>query len=80
MKIQILAFGIAKDIVGGSQLDLTVNAGTTVEQLKSSLSQQFPRFSGLASLAIAVNSEYADDQQILNADDEIVIIPPVSGG
>ena len=80
MNIQILAFGIAKDIVGGSQLDFAIEPGATVADLKSSLVKTFPKFTDLASIAIALNSEYATDDQIIESSDEIVIIPPVSGG
>ncbi|MEM8907318.1 MAG: MoaD/ThiS family protein [Bacteroidota bacterium] len=80
MKINILAFGIARDIVGGSELPFTVEEQVTVGELKAALLQQFPQFENLRSLAIAVNSEYAQDDQRLTASDEVVLIPPVSGG
>jgi len=80
MKINILAFGIAKDIVNGSSLDLDVVEAATVGDLKNLLINQFPDFEKLRSLAIAVNQEYREDDFQLNENDEIVIIPPVSGG
>lgn len=80
MKIKVLAFGIAKDIIGGSYLNLEVPADTTVHLLKERLRQDFPSFDRLSSLAIAVNAEYVTDEQTLREQDEIVLIPPVSGG
>ena len=80
MQINILAFGIAKEIVGGQMVDFNIKEGTTVAELKNALSYQYPDFAKLTSLAIAVNSEYVSDDQILRPSDEIVIIPPVSGG
>ena len=80
MQITILAFGIAKDIIGGASLHLELPSGSTVRSLKSLLSQKFPDFERLASLSVAVNTEYATDEQILSEQDEIVLIPPVSGG
>ena len=80
MKINILAFGIAKDIINGSTLDFEIQEGTTVGQLKSQLTNQFPDFERLRSLNIAVNQEYQEDDFLLSEKDEIVIIPPVSGG
>jgi len=80
MKIEILAFGIAKDIIKGQKLNLDIPAGATVGSLKTNLCQQFPDFEKLKSLAIAVNEEYRTDDFELNEADEIVIIPPVSGG
>ncbi|WP_338039356.1 MoaD/ThiS family protein [Maribacter litopenaei] len=34
----------------------------------------------MSSLAVAVNSEYAEDDVQLKSNDEVAIIPPVSGG
>ncbi|MFK7776298.1 MAG: MoaD/ThiS family protein [Saprospiraceae bacterium] len=80
MNINILAFGIAKDIINGSTLGLEIQDGTTVGDLKVKLISQFPDFEKLRSLAIAVNEEYQEDDFVLSEKDEIVIIPPVSGG
>jgi molybdopterin synthase sulfur carrier subunit len=80
MKIKILAFGIARDIVGGFDTVLDLPEGALVADVRQSLTAQFPDFQKLTSLKLAVNSEYAADDLILTANDEIVIIPPVSGG
>lgn len=80
MKINIRAFGIAKDIIKNNNLALEVATGATVGALKTSLCEQYPDFEKLKSLAIAVNTEYREDDFLLNEKDEIVIIPPVSGG
>jgi len=80
MNIEILAFGIAKDIIKGSKLSIEVEAGISVGDLKTKLCAQYPEFKKLTSLAIAVNTAYQNDDYILSADDEVVIIPPVSGG
>jgi len=80
--MELLLFGIAKDIVGESVIDLS-NKNTlpkSVAELKKLLVAEYPGFSKLSSLAIAVNSEYATEDVILEKDDEIAIIPPVSGG
>jgi len=80
--MELLLFGIAKDIVGESVIDLS-NSDTlpqSVAELKKLLANEYPDFSKLSSLAIAVNSEYATDDVVLEKDDEIAIIPPVSGG
>lgn len=80
MQVNILAFGIAKDIVRGSQLQLELPAGATVADLKERLCARFPDFERLASLRVAVNSEYVENSRTLAEQDEIVLIPPVSGG
>ncbi|MGB5236298.1 MAG: molybdopterin converting factor subunit 1 [Flavobacteriaceae bacterium] len=79
----ILLFGITKDIVGMSSLKLPVpNAMDlkTVGQLKAHLQKSYPGLSKLNSLAVAVNSSYANEDDLINSYDEIALIPPVSGG
>jgi len=78
--MKILTFGIAKDIVGGSEMDLPYVEGMTVLALKKAVLGAYPQFEKLNSLAIAVNNEYADDDLQIRLKDEIVLIPPVSGG
>ena len=79
MKVNVLAFGIAKDIFGGSTIALNI-PGNTASDLKTVLEQQFPRLKQLHSYMIAVNNEYAYDNSMLTETDEIALIPPVSGG
>ncbi len=80
--MEVLLFGIARDIVGKATLTISgdKNYPSSVSELKQVLSETYPEFSKLSSLAVAVNSEYAQDNVALQATDEIAIIPPVSGG
>ncbi|RYF62770.1 MAG: MoaD/ThiS family protein, partial [Cytophagaceae bacterium] len=39
-----------------------------------------PALTGVKSILVAVNSEYAEPDTLLNPSDEIALIPPVSGG
>ncbi len=76
----ILAFGIAKEIFGTNVLQIDLEEETTSADLKQLLESKFPRLQKLSSYMIAINNEYSADNQIINAKDEIAIIPPVSGG
>jgi len=80
MKCSILLFGIARDIVGERSLELKFEGNITVEVLLDDLKIRFPKFQDLSSLLVAVNDEYAESNQILQGDEEIALIPPVSGG
>lgn len=80
MKISILAFGIAKDILGQRFLDWELPEGAAVADLRASLTAQFPALSKLTSVRLAVNSEYAEAEDFLSENDEVALIPPVSGG
>lgn len=80
--MEVLLFGIAKDIVGKSHLQFSESekVPNSVLELKQIISQTYPEFRKLSSLAVAVNNEYAADDVSLNRNDEIAVIPPVSGG
>lgn len=80
MRCLVKAFGIARDIISGREVVIEVPDKTTVAELKSRLLTDYPRLRALTSLYIAVNAEYAPDDQILSEGDEIALIPPVSGG
>jgi molybdopterin synthase sulfur carrier subunit len=80
MQLKILAFGIAREIFGGSQTVLEIPENATVSGLKTQLEAKYPRLQKLASYLVAVNDEYAQPEQTLLLTDEIAIIPPVSGG
>ncbi len=80
MKLTILAFGITKDIVGSRTIDLELPENATVNELKQTLTNQFPKFGDLSSLRIAVNNEYGNTNVVLKENDEVALIPPVSGG
>lgn len=80
MKIQLVAYGIAKDILQSSALSFPLPSGQKISDLKVELIQQFPRFADLQSLRFAVEEEYQSDDYLLKENDEVVIIPPVSGG
>ena len=79
--MKVLAFGIAKDIFSNSMVDVDLTGGTTtIDKLKISLEEKYPRLNQLGSYMIAVNNEYAPVNHIIKEDDEVAIIPPVSGG
>lgn len=80
MTIEIMAFGITKDIVGKTLFKIELPAGSTVKELKTQLHERYPQMQELKSLLIAVNEEYGDETHILGERDEVALIPPVSGG
>jgi molybdopterin converting factor subunit 1 len=79
MKYKVKAFGIARDILGAKEVSLEVK-GNQVADLRKHLSMHYPALNDLNSLLIAVNLNYAGDDIELHESDEIVLIPPVSGG
>jgi len=78
--MRVKAFGIAKEILGNSSIDIEPDTVLTVGQLKDYLFENYPEMVKLKTMAIAVNQSYATDEMLLTEGAEIVIIPPVSGG
>ncbi|WP_192820409.1 MoaD/ThiS family protein [Rufibacter sp. LB8] len=79
--MNILLFGITRDIVGQQQLSVpSAEIPATVHELKIWLVKQYPALQNLSSLAVAVNNEYAQLEDTIPAGAEIALIPPVSGG
>ncbi len=74
-----MAFGIAKDILAVRQQEFEFE-GSSITDLKSKLLVQFPAFAALKKLSFAVDEEYQEDDFLLTENNEVVIIPPVSGG
>jgi len=79
MKLRLVAFGIAKEIMDGKKHELELE-GSTIEELQSHLCDHYAEFKKLKSLAFAVNEEYQDGKFVLSENDEVVLIPPVAGG
>ena len=80
MTLELLLFGITKDIIGESPFSFEIEDGQTAGDLMKALVNKFPDLKNLNSIAIAVNGEYAQSTTLLKAEDEIALIPPVSGG
>lgn len=79
--MKIRCFGIARDITGVDEVELDIlTEGVSVANLKSELLQAYPGLSMVSQFFIAINHEYGGDEDIVTTNDEIAIIPPVSGG
>lgn len=79
--MDVILFGISREIVGEKKLKVNPAENIqTVGALKHWMKQKYPPLEKLSSLAVAVDSEYADDEQTLLDESEVAIIPPVSGG
>ncbi|WP_026261888.1 MoaD/ThiS family protein [Spirosoma panaciterrae] len=78
--VSVLLFGVTRDLTGQSKVSVPLSEEARVADLLSQLNQQYPALAGIRSLLVAVNGEYAETDQILHINDEIALIPPVSGG
>lgn len=81
MKITVRLFAALADAVGTKELELELSRGATGRDLLDLVSARYPKVAALApSLRLAVNQEYVGWDSPLGPEDEIALIPPVSGG
>ena len=81
LHITALLFGQAREWVGTSNLDLTLDAPATVGSAFALLKTKHPRLAEMErSLLFAVNEDYALTSQPLSDGDTLAVLPPVSGG
>jgi molybdopterin synthase sulfur carrier subunit len=79
-EIKMLCFGITKDILSGFSHSILVNEGDSIGVFMDKLKRDYPALAELPSLRIAVNEDYQENTYLIKPTDEIVLIPPVSGG
>jgi len=81
MHVRVLFFGVLKDLAGKSSDQLELPETAAVRDVLAHYESQFPRLKeSLASLAVAVNQQYAGVETGLKSGDEVALLPPVSGG
>ena len=76
MQVTVRLFAMLRERAGARELTLDLPDGARVGDALAELG-------GLAAglpLVMAVNREYAPEDQVLDAGDELALIPPVSGG
>lgn len=79
MHVRVLAFGILKESLGSDPFALDLPGGATVADLVARLGVQAPTVESLG-IAVSVNAEYAERNLVLRENDEVGLLPPVSGG
>jgi MoaE-MoaD fusion protein len=80
MQLRVLFFGVLRDHFGAEEL-LEQFPGRTVGDLLRYYRVLSPELGPLwEKCAVAVNQQYAQASQELHAQDEVALLPPVSGG
>jgi len=82
MLVRIRLFAQLREVAGAASLEVALPDGATVAEAMRELAQQPPLGELLARLPVrmAVNRELAGPEVRLRADDELALLPPVSGG
>ncbi|HET7292819.1 MAG TPA: molybdopterin converting factor subunit 1 [Vicinamibacteria bacterium] len=81
MRVRVRLFASLREAVGRSELELEVGGDATPEEVFRALSRTHPALTKRrASLSAAVNRRYVGFDEPLREGDEVVFVPPVSGG
>lgn len=81
MRVTVRFFASIRERLRLETSTCDVREGATVEDLWALLCRTHPTLADLGrSVSFAVNREYVDRAHRLSADDEVAVIPPVSGG
>jgi molybdopterin synthase catalytic subunit len=82
MHVSVRLFAVLRECAGRDAVDLELEHGATVaeaiDRLRGMPGLEQPL--SKMSVAAAVNREYVSPQTVLSADDELALVPPVSGG
>lgn len=81
MLIKVLFFASAKEITGKSKTEIELSDGQTTADLVSALTELYPSLNITRDqISIAVNQTYCREVKVLNNNDEVALLPPISGG
>jgi sulfur-carrier protein len=75
---KVMFFAHLRDAVGQEFL-LVEAAGKTVAELKAELAESY-KLDKMETVMTAINEEFAMNEEIIQKDDVVAFIPPVSGG
>jgi len=81
MKVKVKFFAILKERAGVAEITKDIKDGSSVSDLWKLLQRDYPKLAVAGvRLLYAVNQNYVAPDHELKDSDEVVFIPPVSGG
>lgn len=81
MQVRVLYLGMLKDLAGREREVVQLSEGARLSDLYAELQQRMPKLQGFRNaIALSINYEYSDGSAVLHDNDEVALIPPVSGG
>lgn len=85
VKVNVIFFAKSRELVGCSTSSVTLPSSISSADLLSQVITHFPRLNELAGcFTLSLNEEYIDKTDLsslhLRENDEIAVIPPISGG
>lgn len=79
--VKVLFFAHLKELSGVDKASIPTHKAIRVAELKQLLKERFPILDErLKNVLVAVNQQYAEDDDLIQPGDEVAFFPPVSGG
>lgn len=70
-----------REVAGTRQVEISLETGARVSDLRLKLADQYPSLAAAFQHAlVAINMEYALDDELIPAEADLAVFPPVSGG
>ena len=81
MKVTVKYFAVCRQMLNRDEEDMELPEGAILQDLLDRLKDEKPEISGLfETMQMSVNWQYADYETKLSDNDEVALIPPVTGG
>ena len=81
MKVRVRVFAALRELLGKEEVEVELADGATVKVLWDKLVSDDQRLDTFTkSINFAVNHDFVDKERELQPDDEVALLPPVSGG
>jgi molybdopterin converting factor subunit 1 len=81
MKVRVKFFALLRERAGTGEITKEIREGSTVRELWEAVKLDYPKLAQVQMrLLYAVNRDYVNGDYVLKDRDEVVFVPPVSGG
>jgi sulfur-carrier protein len=81
IQISIKLFAVYQEVVGAAEITQQLPIGTAAGDVLQGLIEQYPQLEQWRSVTrLGVNLDFVTADRLLQDGDELVLIPPVSGG
>ena len=81
MKVTVRYFAVCRQMFNRDEEDIELPEGAILQDVLDQLKEEKPEISELfETMQMSVNWQYADHETKLSNNDEVALIPPVTGG
>ena len=79
--VSVKLYAGLQGLVGKRDVELSLPAGATVEQLRHKIVEEYPVLEALINtLVVAIDEEMVPVEQVLRDGEKVELIPPIAGG